>query len=181
MRLGATPPVSVAGDPPAALRPAESPDDAELLRVWKNADRSAFFDRSEITVAQQAEWFAGLARRDDDFMFIVDVSGQPVGCMGYRRLDAVIDVYNVICGRREYRRRGLMSRALRAMLGSAEKAYRLPVTARVLRSNPAAAFYTSNGFIVAEEEGDQFLMLWAPGTEPHGGHPEGPPDDERAR
>jgi RimJ/RimL family protein N-acetyltransferase len=173
--------VTLAGSPPAVLRPAASPDDAELLRAWKNADRTAFFDQSEITVAQQAEWLSGLARRDDDFMFMVDVSGRPVGCMGYRRRGEAIDVYNVICGRREYRRGGIMSRALQAMLRSAEDAYHLPITARVLRSNPAAAFYAVNGFVVAEEEEDRVLMLWAPGPGPHGGHPEGPPDDERAR
>lgn len=181
MRLGATPPATVAGSPPLVLRPAASPDDVELLRVWKNAARTAFFDQSEITLAQQAEWFAGLARRDDDFMFMVDVSGQPVGCMGYRKLNEAIDVYNVICGRREYRRRAIMSRALQALLVMAEDAYHLPITAKVLRSNPAAAFYTANGFVVAEAEEDRLVMLWAPAHEPRRGHPEGPPGDGGTR
>jgi len=139
--------------------------DAEFLRQWKNANREAFFYREVISVSSQSEWLHGYLDRDDDYMFLVVEADVPIGCMGFRLIQDAVDIYNVILGRPELGGRGLMGDALKCMTAYAWGCYKLPVTARVLTSNPAARWYESNGFrIVGEYEG-YHLLQWC-GAQP---------------
>lgn len=150
------------------LRPAATAEDAELLRRWKNAHRSAFFDQREINVAGQAAWFAGLMQRDHDFMFLIVVDGVEAGSMGVRVVDDVAEVYNVNLGREELGGAGYMSAALQRLIAFAETTYALPVVVAVLKDNPAARWYESNGFEVVRDRGDSWDLRWKSGREDDG-------------
>jgi RimJ/RimL family protein N-acetyltransferase len=139
--------------------------DAELLRQWKNANREAFFHQEVISVSAQKAWLRGYLERDDDYMFLVHEAAVPVGCMGFRRIEDAVDVYNVILGRSEYGGRGVMGNALGHMIAYAWECYRLPVTARVLTSNPAVRWYERNGFRIAVRFEGYHLLQWS-GAEP---------------
>ena len=166
MNPDTAPVLQAGGDPPVTLRPVRSPEDLELLRTWKNANRASFFHQEEILPEQQAAWFAALCEREDDFMFVVEEGGAAVGCMGVRALDGTADVYNVIRGRPEAGGRGVMSRALAAMVGFARLRLDAPVTARVLRFNPAVSWYRKNGFVVGETH-DTYYVMTCPGAGRH--------------
>ncbi len=68
----------------------------ENLRLWKNSNRSGFFNKEIISIEQQIVWFQYLKNQENNFMFIVQVDSLPVGCMGIRLTDGEWDVYNVI-------------------------------------------------------------------------------------
>ena len=139
--------------------------DAELLRQWKNANREAFFYQEVISVSGQNAWLHGYLDRDDDYMFLVVQAEVPVGCMGFRRIKDALDVYNVILGRSEFGGRGVMGKALGGMIAHAWECYRLPVTVRVLTSNPAVRWYERNGFRTVSEHEGYHLLQWC-GAEP---------------
>ncbi|OFW62077.1 MAG: hypothetical protein A2133_02070 [Actinobacteria bacterium RBG_16_64_13] len=157
---GALKALPVSGCGRVVLLPIESADDLELLRLWKNANRDSFFFKGLLSPDDQAAWFEGFSTRPDDFMFVVVADGRKVGCMGFRKLEDLVDVYNVIRGSPVQPGRGVMGRALTAMLRFASRAYHLPVTARVLKSNPATQWYLRNDFEVIETADDHFVLRW---------------------
>jgi RimJ/RimL family protein N-acetyltransferase len=132
-------------------------DDAERLRLWKNANRQHFFFKEEISSATQARWMEDYLRRPDDFMFIVELDGRPVGCMGLRLIAGKGDVYNVILGDPETSRRGLMGTCLRMMLAFG-RGMTDEIGLKVLKGNPATRFYERNGFAVVGDRGDHLEM-----------------------
>jgi RimJ/RimL family protein N-acetyltransferase len=142
------------------LRPAATARDAELLRRWKNAHRSAFFDQREIEAPRQTAWFAGLMERDDDFMFVVVIEGIDAGSMGVRVLQGAAEVYNVNLGREELGGAGYMSAALQRLVAFAEATHALPVVVAVLKNNPAVRWYERNGFEIVRDRGDSWDMVW---------------------
>lgn len=142
--------------PGLRLRSAER-EDAERLRAWKNAHRRYFFFQDEISAEAQRRWIEGYLARADDFMFIVELDGRPVGCMGFRLLDGLADVYNVILGDAAEGGRGLMSRALRLMLTHA-RTLTDRAGLKVLKDNPAVGYYQKNGFHVVKDAGDHLEM-----------------------
>lgn len=120
--------------------------DQENLRQWKNANQSAFFFQDIITEQAQARWFSGYLEREHDWMFIVLVLGQPIGCMGFRILDAQADVYNVILGDPSMGKRGWMRSGLRLMCSYIIAKFKCEICLQVLRSNPATGWYAKLGF-----------------------------------
>jgi RimJ/RimL family protein N-acetyltransferase len=159
LRPEATPTLYTADDR-VILRPAATPEDAELLRRWKNAHRFAFFDQREIDVARQMAWFAALTRRDDDFMFVVVIEGVDAGSIGVRLQDGAAEVYNVNLGREELGGAGYMSAALQRLISFAKTTYALPVVVEVLKDNPAVRWYERNGFEVVQDRGGSWDMVW---------------------
>lgn len=120
--------------------------DQENLRQWKNANRFAFFFQGIITKQAQSQWFEKYLEREHDWMFIVLVLGQPIGCMGIRLLGAQADVYNVILGNPSMGKRGRMRGALRLMCSYMIARFKCEIGVQVLRSNPALGWYTKLGF-----------------------------------
>jgi RimJ/RimL family protein N-acetyltransferase len=138
------------------LRSVQSTD-GEQLRVWKNSNRRFFFCKDEITEEAQARWIAGYLGRPDDYLFLVECEARAVGCMGFRSLDGEVDVYNVILGDTTLRGSGVMSLALRMMLGFARRVSER-VSLKVLKDNPAIRFYEHNGFLRKSDHGDHLKM-----------------------
>ncbi len=120
--------------------------DLENLRAWKNANRSAFFYQGIITPEQQVRWFQDYLERARDYMFIVESAGQAVGCMGFRMLDQRADIYNVIRGQSEHGGKGVMSQAMRLLCSFIATNSTRDISAQVLLSNPARAWYRKNAF-----------------------------------
>lgn len=84
--------------------------DLDTIRALRNANREWFFDSGEITAAQQAAWFDGLAARPVEFYVIEDGDGV-VGTISLTVRGAEIEVGNLILDARA-RGRGLMRRAV---------------------------------------------------------------------
>jgi hypothetical protein len=141
------------------LRVAEVTD-IEYLRELKNSHREYFFHKLEISHQQQFEWFAEYQSRLNDFMFIVSLNNVRLGCMGIRLRDNAWDVYNVILGDQRYKGAGWMGRAFQAMLSFSIGIHQAPIGLSVLKNNPAIWWYEKNGFKVASEFSDHFMMLF---------------------
>jgi RimJ/RimL family protein N-acetyltransferase len=120
--------------------------DLENLREWKNTHRFSFFYQEIITPEQQARWFQDYLERANDYMFVTQWVGQPVGCMGFRILDQRADIYNVILGRPESGGKGLMSQAIRLLCSLIAADFTRDIGAHVLLTNPARAWYQKNAF-----------------------------------
>lgn len=133
--------------------------DLNNLREWKNAHKEYFFHKLEITPAQQEEWFSGYLLRADDYLFIVEFDGMPIGCMGIRFKGNNWDIYNVILGKTEFGGHGLMGRSYQVMLQFAKSQISRPISLQVLKNNPAIWWYEKNGFEVAQDLGDHLFML----------------------
>lgn len=150
--------LTVPGHSELELRAINS-SDLENLRNWKNSHREAFFHRQTITTEQQQQWYKGYQQRDNDFMFIISHSDQPIGCIGFRRLEDKLDIYNVIMGNQQMSGKGLMRTALHTMIAEAARRYPgLPITLMVLKGNPAVEWYLKSGFSI-ESECDTYLNL----------------------
>ena len=145
--------------PGVSLRTAGA-DDCEDLRTWKNSNRQSFFHTDPISPEQQRAWFEGYLGRPDDWMFMVEASGDraAIGCMGFRAVEGQADVYNVILGRAEYQGRGVMAAALRLMCSFARSELGSEIVARVLTTNPAVGWYRKNGFDVLTESSTHYLI-----------------------
>ena len=142
-----------------ALRPIDV-SDLESLREWKNANRERFFHRREITTVQQDEWYLSFQNRTDDYMFMVELDGVRVGCMGYRVDGDDIDFYNIIRGRTDIGA-GLMHEALGRLV--AEARFRYPGRrgrVLVVADNPAISWYRKCGFRELVTEHRYVLMEW---------------------
>jgi ribosomal protein S18 acetylase RimI-like enzyme len=143
--------------PGIALRSA-GPADCDDLRAWKNDNRRYFGSRELISAEGQRQWFAGYLRRPDDWMFMVLEGARSIGCMGVRARDGQADLYNVILGRPERGRRGLMAGGLRLLCSFARERLGLAIVARVIKQNPALAWYRKRGFAVVGEE-DPYVLI----------------------
>ena len=146
--------------PGVSLRTAAI-SDCEDLRAWKNSHRGSFFFQKIITADAQRQWFDGYLERPDDWMFVVLANTNPVGCMGFRLRGGQADIYNVILGRSEHGGQGVMAQALSLMCGFAQTLLQCEIVARVLKSNPAFAWYRKRGFNVVSEEDTHYLVKLA--------------------
>ncbi|HUD98114.1 MAG TPA: GNAT family N-acetyltransferase [Bryobacteraceae bacterium] len=122
-------------------------NDIENLRIWKNNQRQVFFFQEEIQPEDQIRWFAAYQNRPSDYMFMVHWQTRAVGCLGFRILTEEVDIYNVILADQTLRNQGIMSGALQLLVAYGSTLSRLPVSVRVLRSNPAVAWYRRNHFL----------------------------------
>jgi len=146
-------------DAPTVVVRSIDAQDLELLRVWKNANRFSFFFKDVISPEMQARWYEGYATRPDDFMLMVEQRGERVGCIGFRRIDSGIDVYNIIRGVASPTPDGAMTTALDLVCAEGSRRYPgQPIVLSVLRSNPALQWYFRRGFTVIAEH-DEFLEL----------------------
>jgi len=153
--------LDIQSDPELKLRTINR-DDLEDLRNWKNTHRTSFFHQELISAEQQQQWYQGYLQRAHDIMFIISYSDQPIGCIGFRRLEDKVDIYNVIMGNQQLSGKGLMRKALHRLIDeAATRLPGLPVTLVVLKGNPAVEWYLKSGFTVASEC-DSYLNLIYP-------------------
>lgn len=133
-------------------------DDIEKLRLWKNENRQYFFNKYIISESDQAKWFNDFLMIEDDYIFIIKYGGVGIGCIGFRMLNGVIDVYNVIIGDKQYLSKGIMSFALVLMCSFILDNYNNDITVRVLLDNPAREWYVKNNFLEICKKEDHVFM-----------------------
>jgi len=126
-------------------------DEIEIIRLWKNKNREFFFFSDEISKDMQLNWFESYQTRIDDFMFVIWLDEQPLGVIGLRDIDGIWDIYNVIRGNDTLKGSGYMHKALRIIIDFALEKNDKPITLKVLKNNPAVAWYLRNGFEVRKE------------------------------
>jgi len=76
------------GDETITLRLAEERDLAAILD-WRNRDdaRIWFKTPDKLTMAGHRAWYAQYLKKDDDFCFVVEAEGRPVGLCGIYDVD----------------------------------------------------------------------------------------------
>lgn len=146
-------------------------DDIENLRLWKNRNRDSFFHKTVISPEEQKIWFEKYQQREQDFILMISYAGVNVGCIGFRVLGDVIDLYNVILGDEKFRSKGIMSKALNLLLDHLLLNYRLDITAKVLKTNPAITWYEKNGLKKTLELEDYYLVKFDRFTAHRSGDP----------
>ena len=135
-----------------------------LLRDWKNKNREYFFHHDINSIKKQKEWFAGYKKREEDHIFMIYWGKQLIGCIGFRVIDGIIDIYNAILGNRKFARKGIMSLALSLMCSYIVDNYDMEITLKVLKDNKAAtSWYKSNGFTEKGAGDDHYHLRLDPG------------------
>jgi|WetSurMetagenome_2_1015567.scaffolds.fasta_scaffold456778_2 RimJ/RimL family protein N-acetyltransferase len=137
-----------------------SSDEIEKLRIWKNNNVDSFFYKKIISPEEQKIWFDKYSLRNDDFMFAILYENNLVGSIGYRILNGVIDIYNVILGDEMFSSKGIMSKTIIILFNYLSSNYKYDITAKVLTSNPAINWYKKNGFEIVQEIEDYYLIRY---------------------
>ncbi len=132
-------------------------DDIETLRHNKNKNKKYFFNQEEITYEKQLNWYHYMQETNDNFMFIcIDKNNESFGCIGFRKLENVVDVYNVM---RFKQSEISMSECMHQVIQEIKKKYsELPIQVLVLKNNPAIDWYKKNGFTLTEQS-DNFVKM----------------------
>lgn len=135
-----------------------SDDDRENLRIWKNSHRTSFFYQEIIQPEQQLKWFERYQSRADDYMFMVEEDGHPIGCMAFRVEDEeAVDLYNIIRGE-DGGRKISMRNAMHVMLTYIRGKFPdRQIKCDVLKDNPAVKWYQKCGFAILEEK-EYYIM-----------------------
>lgn len=151
-------PLTLLGEdaPSVALRAVEIAD-IEQLRLWKNANKNAFFFKEDISPAAQERWFEGYLKRPADFMFIVESRAMKAGCMGFRVIENAADCYNII-GAPEARGRGIMREAMILMCSYIRAEHSSRIGCAVIRGNSAVSWYEKCGYRIASTEKDFYRL-----------------------
>jgi hypothetical protein len=135
-------------------------DDLDLLRTWKNNHRDSFFFKEFITPDMQKEWFRSYLQREHDFMMMIVHEDERIGCIGFRRLEDRVDLYNIILGQQQYARKGYMTGALDIVCMEIKSLYPgIPIMASVLKNNPAITWYIKRSFRVTKEHEDYLEFI----------------------
>lgn len=118
------------------------------LRRWKNRHAPSFFNQQMISDKAQRDWFSDYLLRSEDFMFMVMLGDQAIGCIGIRLQGRVWDVYNVIRGVSSGKSAGFMSLAMHMIIEFAQGVQLLSIHCHAIAGNPAISWYLKNGFEV---------------------------------
>ena len=78
-------------------------DDIEKIRIWKNENKNSFFYKKDISKPEQLVWFKKYIKTVDDYIFIIKYLVETVGCIGFRKIENDIDIYNVILRENKYK------------------------------------------------------------------------------
>jgi hypothetical protein len=163
-------PFTIPGPGPSGFRlRLAGPEDKEILRVWKNANKQFYFHKTDITVEQQDAWFTGYLTRPHDHVYMVEEQVASdwltVGLMACRLLEKeqTVDLYNIMRGKRTAADRTNMAEAMQTLCRTIAEHYTQPITCKVLSDNPALGWYGRIGFAVAEDRGDHVLLRYEGG------------------
>lgn len=130
---------------------------SQLIRKWRNHDRNFFKDKNLITHKQQDEWFSKNLIDLSYWYFIVYKNSIPIGCIGFSIVNKdEAHIESVILGDKLYSGMGCMSDALQKTISCFPfKKYSLSV----IKTNASAIkFYEKNGFTVASEDSECYIM-----------------------
>ena len=123
--------------------------DLEILRTQKNLHRASFFYQEEISKSQQNSWYAGYASDPNNLIFMLEMDGIPVGCIGLRRNleNLSIDFYNLMTWSTG-RGSGAMHSAILRIMEEQRQLFQIrSFGVDVLVDNPAVTWYEKVGFL----------------------------------
>jgi RimJ/RimL family protein N-acetyltransferase len=145
-------------DFPSLKMVSASETDQDSLRRWKNDHRTSFFYQEIIQPEQQLKWFQKYQDRSDDYMFMVEEDGCPIGCMAFRIIDEnTIDLYNIIRGDSGTGNVSMRD-AMHVMLAYIKERFTdKEIKCDVLKDNPAVLWYQKCGFAILEEK-EYYIM-----------------------
>ncbi len=133
--------------------------DLDLIRRWKNKNKKYFFYKKDISPKEQLVWFEGYLSRKKDYIFIIKYRDEKIGCIGFRVLGKLVDIYNVILGNKNFGGKDIMSTALGLMCSYIIDNYREIITVKVLKNNyNAIKWFKRNNFIECETKKDYIAM-----------------------
>ena len=143
------------GDGTIVLRLVERRD-LETILEWRNRDdaRVWFKTSDRLTLERHLAWYEGYLRRDDDFFFLVEADGRPVGQCGIYDIDG--DAGRAEIGRflvaPEMAGKGYITRSCAQLVRFGGEILNLPyLFLEVMEENTKAIrIYTRTGFV---EEG----------------------------
>jgi ribosomal protein S18 acetylase RimI-like enzyme len=134
------------------VRPA-GPGDLEVLRAWRNAHAQAFYDSRPIDADAQRAWFARFSADPAQWLYVVEDSAGPVGCLGLKVTEGTpeaprcLALFNVLHGEARTRGTGLMG-AFYATLAAACAAAGVEALEAEVRADNAGVlrWYVRQGF-----------------------------------
>lgn len=138
--------------------------DIEFCRKLKNANRRVFFFMDIITKKQQAKWYCDYIGKPDECMLVIVKRvlfyNIKIGCIGYRRKEDMIDLYNIMI-RPMFSGKGYMADAIGLVVKLTRAEYPcMPVGLFVKRDNYSGyVWYLKNGF-VKRGESDTYYLLY---------------------
>jgi len=134
--------------------------DLELLREWRNENRSYFFDSSIISKEQQEKWFNDIySKKQDDVIFAIKtLEGTTVGFVSLYHIDPVKKEaeYGRVVIADQYKRKGYGQDATRALADYAFSDMKLgKIRLEVIDSNERAiGLYKKIGFKTVKNSPD---------------------------
>lgn len=150
------------------LRLLEERDLPDTLR-WRNRDhiRRWFIYSRKLKEEQHREWFLKYAERDDDFLFIIERAGDPVGQVGLYNIDRdrrEAEYGRLIIGEDDARRSGCAREATLLLTAWGFEDLGLDRIYLVVKKDNAAALalYRSLGFDRVGEDEDLVTMELRP-------------------
>jgi RimJ/RimL family protein N-acetyltransferase len=137
--------------------------DLPMTLAWRNQDhiRKWFINSERLTAEQHRSWFEQYARRDDDFVFIIEeieASLKPIGQISLYKIDWGLkraELGRIFIGAPEAAGKGFGTEATRLLLDYAFAQFKLKeVEAYVMSTNKASIAVFSCGFReVGERDG----------------------------
>ncbi|MGV3721944.1 MAG: GNAT family N-acetyltransferase [Actinomycetota bacterium] len=138
------------------LRPAAMRDYGFIYRLRRET-LERYLDEIEMPPEERGPFFA---RFDVTRHRLISVSGEPAGAVSVLERDEALHLANLHL-LPAFQNRGLGTALVREVQRQAE-ASRRRVTTRVLKVNPARAFYERLGFRLEGEQGPRYRMVWDP-------------------
>lgn len=141
-------------------------EDIERIRTWKNRNRDRFFYKEVISSDEQRSWYQQYLSRAEDYIFVVEAKSMAkwdkIGCIGYRKVNDVIDLYNIIRGEKT-QERSSMKDAMKMLLAYLMQTYDLRIKCDVLVDNPAVEWYNKCGFLIKDHMDGYYVMEFEQG------------------
>lgn len=130
------------------LRPLTS-SDLPMTRQWRNDSREHFLHSGIVTEERHRAWFDEYVKREDDYVFIIELDERPVGqCSLYNidRKDCEAEFGRLLVIPSQ-RKTGIAKRAMELLLRAAVGIGLHTFYLRVRGTNkPAVKLYTKQGF-----------------------------------
>ena len=143
------------------LRLAEHRD-MSILRDWRLGAKFAFRYQGPIEEQAHIGWFEGLLSDPSRYLYMLEVDGEAIGCVGLRQEVSHWEVFNVINGKRDSgSTRGVMRAGMQLAMSLAWMERQMPIYASVLAGNPAVHWYASLGFELEDANPEEVRLRWS--------------------
>lgn len=141
--------------------------DLDATRAWRNQDhiRKWFRSTQRIEAEQHRAWFASYLLKENDYTFVIEYRGIPVGQIALYNFDAEnrsAEIGRIVIGNSEFAGRGLAREAVDALLHLGRNFFGLQTIHLEVRSDNdrAIALYNRCGFVVTHADPEFTQMAY---------------------